>query len=292
MSASPEFVAPPDTPAWFLQAIAQPRTSHHATTRDGIRIHYVSWNVADRDKPALLFVHGYRAHAHVWDFIAPYFTEHYRVLALDLSGMGDSDYRPDYDYSLFGEDMRAVIEHAGLKAVTLVAHSFGGSRAVRFAALQPDCVERLVIVDSMISLSEIDEMRVVPKVGRPRPYPDYAAIIARFRLLPEQPAPAWAMAYMAHHSVRAVEGGWTWKFDPELPAGRVEFETETYLPQLTMRTDLIVGANSMIAAGPRVKLIASRIGQGHRPVIIPEAYHHIMLDQPLAFVAALRALLV
>jgi len=291
MSALPEFVAPAGTPDWFLQAIAQPKTSHFATTPDGCRIHYVCWNEREREKPGLLFVHGYRAHAHVWDFIAPYFTENYRVAALDLSGMGDSDRRSDYAYRVFGEDIRAVIEDAGLAPATLVAHSFGGSRAVQFAATYPDLLQRLVIVDSMIPLAAIDQIREIPRVGRAAPYPDYATIVSRYRLLPEQPAPAWAVAYMAHHSVREIEGGWTWKFDLDLPAGRVEFATEKFLPQLKMPTDQIVGAKSAIVDGPRVGLIARAIGQGRRPIYIPEAHHHVMLDQPLAFIAALRALL-
>src|SRR5690606_13264894 len=111
----------------------QPRTSHHAVTPDGVRIHYVCWNEHERDKPALLFVHGYRAHTHVWDFIAPFFTNQFRVVALDLSGMGDSDWRENYDYSIFKDDMLAVIDAAQLAPVTLVGHSFGGSRLIGLA---------------------------------------------------------------------------------------------------------------------------------------------------------------
>ncbi|MET0379699.1 MAG: alpha/beta hydrolase [Spongiibacteraceae bacterium] len=292
MSFTPAFIPPVDTPEWFLSAIAQPRTSHFALTSDGIRIHYVCWNEQDRDKPALLFVHGYRAHTHVWDFIAPFFTEHFRVVALDLSGMGDSGWRTDYDYSIFQEDMLAVIDHAELTPVTLIGHSFGGSRLIGLAAKHPGKLKRVFLVDSMIPFPEIDEPRSTPQYGRPKPYADYASIVARYRLLPEQPAPVWSQAYMAHHSVREVEGGWSWKFDLNLPPGRIEFDTVKLLQQVTVPTDYICGARSAIVESDRVRRITDTIGQGRSAVVIPEAYHHVMLDQPLAFISALRALLI
>lgn len=288
----PEFLPSADTPPWFLHAIAQPRTSHFANAADGVRIHYVCWNEADRHKPALLFIHGYCAHSHVWDCIAPYFTERFRVVAMDLSGMGDSDRRLDYQDCLsFQADIRAVVEAAGLSPVTLVAHSFGGARAIEFTDKHPECVQRLVIVDTLIPFAELDEVRNLPKLGRAEPYPDYASIIQRYRLLPAQPAPAWSTLYMAHHSVREIEGGWSWKFDPNLPTGRIEFETQAALRRLPIHTDYICGANSAIVKSARVNLIMQAIGQGRHAIVIPEAHHQIMLDQPLAFVSALRALL-
>src|SRR5690606_42102031 len=60
---------------------------------------------------------------------------------------------------------------------------------LQFAATYPDLLQRLVIVDSMIPLAAIDQIREIPRVGRAAPYPDYATIVSRYRLLPEQPAP-------------------------------------------------------------------------------------------------------
>lgn len=292
MSSSPAFIPPADTPDWFLHAIAQPRTSHFAVTADGTQIHYVCWNEQDRGKPALLFVHGYRAHTHVWDFIAPFFTERFRVFALDLSGMGDSGRREAYDNTTFTDDMLTVIDHAGLAPVTVVAHSFGGSRAVSLVVEHPEKIKHAVIVDSMIPFPEIDEPHTTQALGSRKPYVDYASIISRYRLIPEQPAPAWSFSYMAHHSVRETEGGWAWKFDTNLPAGKIEFTTGELLGRITVPTDYICGANSAIVKADRVQRITAAIGQGRQAVVIPEAYHHVMLDQPLAFISALRALLI
>ena len=92
-------------------------------------IHYLRWG--DRARPGLLLVHGNAAHAHWWDFIAPFLARDYNVAAMDLSGMGDSDWRPDgYAMELFAREEIAVCEDAGMfkldEPPVIVAHSFGG----------------------------------------------------------------------------------------------------------------------------------------------------------------------
>jgi len=84
----------PPAPAWFERALAvRPETGF--TTVKGARIHYLRWG--DRSKPGLLLCHGNGAHAHWWDFIAPYFAEEWHVVAMTFSGMGESDWRERYD---------------------------------------------------------------------------------------------------------------------------------------------------------------------------------------------------
>ncbi len=52
---------------------------------------------------------------------------------------------------------------------------------------------------------------------------DPASALARFRLAPEQRcANAYPVDYMAHHSLKQVEGGWVWKFDPRIMAADEE----------------------------------------------------------------------
>ncbi|MDB5869572.1 MAG: alpha/beta hydrolase [Polaromonas sp.] len=279
-------------PDWFLRAIEHPTVSRYAIAADGCRLHCAFWNEAERDKPPLLLVHGYRAHTHAWDSIAPYLTQHFRVVAVDLMGMGLSDRRSDYgDTTQFAGDLASVVEGLSLGPVTLVGHSFGGACSIHFASRHPHLVRRLVLIDTMMLFAEIDQPRQTTQLGRSTPYPDYDTIISRYRLLPPQPCPPWALAFMAHHSVQQVAGGWHWKFDTNLPAPRIEFDTQAALRTLAMRIDYIGGERSAICSPDRVRLVEQTIGQGRRAVLIPEAFHHILLDQPLALVSTLRALL-
>ena len=54
---------------------------------------------------------------------------------------------------------------------------------------------------------------------------------------------------------------------------------------------LIRGAKSQLMHAADAEYLMSFLTPGSPDVVIPEAEHHVMIDQPLAFVAALRALL-
>ena len=72
----------PDTPDWFWEAIETASESGSIEVQD-CDINYLSWS--GKGNPGLLFVHGHNAHAHWWDFIAPFFKDDYQTVALDLS---------------------------------------------------------------------------------------------------------------------------------------------------------------------------------------------------------------
>ncbi|HKD22689.1 MAG TPA: alpha/beta fold hydrolase, partial [Rhizomicrobium sp.] len=113
----------PPSPAWFKQTVAVEPESKFVRVEGG-NIHYLRWG--DRARPGLLLVHGNAAHAYWWSFIAPFLARDYNVAAMDLSGMGDSDWRPAYSMDLFVQEQLAVCEDAGMFAPSeppiIVAH--------------------------------------------------------------------------------------------------------------------------------------------------------------------------
>nr|WP_284738975.1 alpha/beta hydrolase [Pseudomonas sp. CG7] len=253
----------------------------------------MAWNEEDRHKPAILLAHGYRAHAHWWDFIAPFFCENYRVFALDFCGMGDSEWRPTYSAETFVDELRAVIEHAGLSPVTLIGHSYGGTRVLRACTKFAELIERAIVVDSFVAFIDSDEPATPRQYGG-HFYPDADSAIQRFRLLPEQPVHDWARAYIARHSLRKAKQGWTWKFDPDLPYAIFERDGEALLREIRVPLDMVCGEHSVVMDGARARRVGEVLAAQNNargPVIIPDAYHHLMLDQPLALISTLRALL-
>ena len=112
-------------PGWFAKALETPFEDGWITV-DGARIHYLQWGGVS-DRPGIVLVHGNGAHAHWWTFIAPFLLEHYRVVALDLSGMGDSDHRAHYSPEGFAAEVVGVMDAAGFGSDSIVVgHSFGG----------------------------------------------------------------------------------------------------------------------------------------------------------------------
>lgn len=96
------------------------------------------------DKPPLVLLHALGEDAGTWDDIAPALADHWRVLALDLRGHGDSDRAAEYSLARMQDDVSAFLDRHGLDHVTLVGHSTRwrgrvppGRRATRFTPSTP-----------------------------------------------------------------------------------------------------------------------------------------------------------
>ena len=288
---------PATAPAWFRWAISQPLQSRRVTV-EGCPIHYLFWPAKPEtaSERGLLFVHGGGAHAQWWSFIAPYFTRGFRVAAIDLSGMGDSGRRESYSAELRAQEMRAVIADAGLGPHPFViGHSFGGFMTMKFAAQFGDELGGAVIVDSPIRSPEEELQRPLspPRWANKRIYETFDAALARFRLMPPQSCDNdFIVEFIARHSLMPGEGGWTWKFDGAAMGTRRFGEPfREYLQAARCRAALIFGENSALVLRGTASYMSQLMGPLAPIVEVPEAQHHVMLDQPLAFVAALRMLL-
>jgi pimeloyl-ACP methyl ester carboxylesterase len=296
--------APPPAPKWFEDAVAFPYETAF-TTCEGARIHYQRWG--DRSKPGLLLVHGNGAHAHWWDFVAPYLSEDYHVVAMTFSGMGDSDWRESYTMDVFAREQLAVCEASGLFAgpakPIIVAHSFGGFVTILTGAEHGDRFEGVVIVDTPVNPPDRPR-RGPPAVHGGRVYPTLEAALARFRLAPPQPCENhYAMDYIARWSLRKAPladgpngekmgDGWAWKFDPSIwQRFQVSRPPQDLLKETRCRIALFKGDKSVLWEDDVGDYMQGLLNRQVPFIEIPEARHHVMLDQPLAFVAALRTLL-
>jgi pimeloyl-ACP methyl ester carboxylesterase len=276
-------------PEWFTRAIAAPGESRFVEV-DGTPIHYLSWNAADTGKPGLLFAHGFRAHARWWSFIAPFFLSRFRIVSLDFAGMGDSGNRREYTPLGFVRDIVGVLDHAGFDKATLVGHSFGGGRVARACAEVPQRVERAVIVDSHMRLTEEKRSTRPYEIGPRRVYPTFEAARSRFRLVPPEHRTApYILDYVARHSLKEVEGGWTWKFDEQLIPKHDDAKTVDILGSIRVPVTFIYGDASAIVSRQHAHDIVRHIPNARGPIAIPQSHHHVLLDQPLSLVSALRA---
>src|ERR1700710_723324 len=115
---SPPGNEPTAIPPWFEKAIGRV-PEHRDVVVDGVRIHYRAWG--DPALPGLVLVHGGAAHSGWWDHVAPQLTGH-RVVALDLSGHGDSGHRSGYDVQHWTDEVVGVAAAAGLDRPVVVGH--------------------------------------------------------------------------------------------------------------------------------------------------------------------------
>jgi pimeloyl-ACP methyl ester carboxylesterase len=245
-------------------------------------------------------LHGNAAHADRWSFIAPLFAREYRVTAISWSGMGGSDWRQAYSMDLFVAEAFAAAEATGLFAAAappvFVGHSFGGLPTVACAARRGQELRAAIIVDSPFwpaARAKEQHERIRNRRGQgPSPvYQSIAAALARFRLLPAQPCDnLFIVDHIARSSLKEVGdgAGWTWRFDPYLWRRYRMSNPADDLAAATCPIAIIRGSHS----NEETAAFAYSIAPVGSPLIeIPEAHHHVTLDQPLAFVATLRALL-
>ena len=148
-AAEGALLTPP--PDWFSHALATP--VRIGTVRvDGVTISYRTWG-SGRLAPVVL-IHGSGANSAWWDHIAPHLTGDRRVVAMELSGHGDSDRRPHYDYPLWIEEVRTIVEEMDADGrAMVVGHSFGGAVALATQLEHPQLFSSVVTVDSCLEMS-------------------------------------------------------------------------------------------------------------------------------------------
>lgn len=273
-------------PGWFRDALdARPEVG--STVVDGARIAYRSWG--DPGAQDVVLVHGGAAHGRWWDHVAPLLATGRRVVALDLSGHGDSDRRPAYDLDRWSDEVAAVTAAAGIAAPPVViGHSLGGLVTIRLARRGILPMLGAMIVDSPVGRA--DEHLTAPEetiFGSTRVYATAADAIARFRPVPRQPMLDYVAAHIASTSVREVDGGWTWKFDMGIFGGLVDLPTT--LDGMPCRVVLFAGEHGIVS--PRMRRTQTDGAARVATIEVPEAGHAIMLDEPLALVAGIRGVL-
>ena len=275
-------------PNWFWEAIdVEPVTKTVEVEECDVSYrHYEAIG-----KPGMLLIHGMNAHSRWWDFIAPQLLDRYQVAAMDLTGMGDSDYRYEYSSNTYADEILAVLDDAKFGTDSIVvAHSFGGYMAVRAANKAPDRFKALVMVDSGIRHPDDPVPEQIWMSGaRSKIYPDKETALNRFRVQPPQPCDNdFLLQYIARNSLMPVDGGWTWKFDEDLLTSLTDAERKPEEFQaLTTTLGVIFGADSELFSRRTLEYMQELIPEPFLIKEIANAQHHLFLDQPQAFVESL-----
>jgi pimeloyl-ACP methyl ester carboxylesterase len=243
---------------------------------DGIKLYYE----VHGDGPALILTHGYSATSQMWaGQIAP-LSAHFKVIAWDMRGHGQSDYPDDQDaYSEAATvaDMAALLDAAGAKDAIVGGLSLGGYMSLAFHATHPERTRALLIIDTGPGYKN-DQARDgwnANAIARAERYEaegfgDLSKASAEVRLARHRDASGLARAargMLTQKNARVIES----------------------LPAIAVPAVVIVGANDtpFLAASD---YMAAKI-PGAKKAVIDGAGHSANLDQPEAFNAALLGFL-
>jgi lipase len=167
----------------------------------------------DRSAPAVVCLHGVNAHGRRYRKLAEErLAGRFRVLAPDLRGHGFSGWEPPWTIATHAHDVLETLDAVGVRRAAWVGHSFGGRLTLELAALAPERVERVVLLDPAI--------QILPHVGldfaeRERSDHSFAspddAIEARLAGSTTTPR-AFLEEEMQEHLVEAADGRYRYRY--------------------------------------------------------------------------------
>jgi lipase len=115
-------------------------------------LHLHEWG--DRAAPPLVCLHGVMGHGRRFrKLVEERLAERFHVLAPDLRGHGRSRWEPPWDLATHLGDVLETIEAAGVVRASWLGHSFGGRLVLELASLEPERIERAVLLDPAVQVS-------------------------------------------------------------------------------------------------------------------------------------------
>ena len=140
-----------DVPATKINSSSEApsdRSPHKSAfvTANGIKMNYLNWGGTG---DVIILLAGFGNDAHVFDEIAPSFTDKFHVIGLTRRGFGETD-RPakGYETTTRVEDIRAFMDAQKITRAHLVGHSLAGDEMTLFAAMYPQRVIKMVYLDA------------------------------------------------------------------------------------------------------------------------------------------------
>jgi pimeloyl-ACP methyl ester carboxylesterase len=128
-----------------------PPLTHGYADVNGVRLHYAQSGRG----PLILFVHGFPEFWYEWKNQLAEFGRDHTAVAPDMRGYNESSKPVElsaYQIPVLVEDVRALaaalLKSSGGSTFTLVAHDWGGVVAWVFAAMHPEMLDKLVIINA------------------------------------------------------------------------------------------------------------------------------------------------
>lgn len=264
-----------------------------------LRLAARAWGAPDGSP--VLAVHGWLDNAASFDALAPLLPET-RFVALDLPGHGASDHRPPgvhYHFVDFIPDVIAATEALGWERFALLGHSMGGGIASFIAAILPERVTRLAMIEGLgppssnpadgpVNLRKaMEQMNGLPH----KQLPVYSGPEAATQVRCEANGLSWmAAATLIERGIRPVGAGVGWRTDPRLrfvsPLYLSEPQILAYMERIQAPALLICGDSGYLVKRAYMQERYARIA-GLRVKILPGGHHlHLEDAEPCAHLLA------
>ena len=162
-------------------------SSRHAEV-NGVRLHYVTGGEGE----PLVLLPGWPETWWEYRKVMPALAERYRVLAVDIRGMGGSG-RPEggYEKKAMARDILELARHLGYERINIAGHGIGAMVAFAYAANHPEATTKLAVLNTTHIDESYYEFRIMPRPEDPPPYRWWLG----FQLVPDFPEQVLAGNY-------------------------------------------------------------------------------------------------
>lgn len=266
----------------------------------GLPLHVRHRHAAD-GSPAVLFLHGWLDHSHSFDDVLPHLPD-WRLVLLDFRGMGRSGHvggGGTYHFSDYLLDVESALDGLGQKEVHLVGHSLGGIVALAYAAVRPERVKSVSLIESLgpsagAPAAALGRLRsFLDDSHRPPHRKRYASVEdAAARLRENNPSLTEAAAlHLARHGTEPFEGGVAFTFDPRHRRrfGMSYDEAQWLAIQagITCPVQLLRASNGLTPDEALLRRRLEALTTLVSPPLVLPGGHHVHMEQPAAVAQAL-----
>ncbi len=259
------------------------------------RFHYLEWG--NRKAQPIVLLHGLGQQSHSWDLVSLSLSDHYRIIALDARGHGDTDWPKDSDYSTESHvgDLVCLVNHLRLTDLIIVGHSMGGKTAYIYASEHPLTTKGLVIVDTGPESDNEGIRRIRNFMSQPDEFNSFEEFATHVQSYTGRPL--HMVRGSLKHSVRQTpRGTWTWKYDKLIRSPN--FNSKNWSSHRLWKTLLKITCPTLVIRGENSDIFTNATYQNmisYMPMatgkLVKDAGHLVQGDNPSGFLTALRSFL-
>jgi len=132
--------------ASFLGSAQSFRSTYHYLDIDNEKMAYIEKGEGE----VILLLHGWPQTSYTWRKVIPILSKQYKVIALDLPGLGASDATTNYDSKHIADKIHCFMIKMGIPYFHLVGHDIGAWIATTYSFLYENNLKSLCLIDAGI----------------------------------------------------------------------------------------------------------------------------------------------